>query len=120
MRSCQDFILRAMLDLTAAGRTPLRAGDLYGLVREWDGPCKELTVRAYVYAGRLELADGTVIYTTRVARGQFLLSCPDAALRALAGVAPEWQPLLGPVLGLTCPLSGTSRQKAIVTSRVAT
>lgn len=97
MCSCQDFILRTMLDLTAAGRIPFRAGDLYSLVRECDGPCKALTVRAYVHAGHLELADGTVIHTKRVARGQFLLSCPDAALRALAGVAPEWQPLL-PVL----------------------
>ncbi|MHA0043960.1 hypothetical protein [Deinococcus sp. PEB2-63] len=94
MRSCQDFIVRAMLDLTSAGHVPFSAADVYPLLRAWGAPCKELTVRAYVYAARLELSDGTPVRTERVARGRFRLTDPAQASAALLSAAPEWTPLL--------------------------
>lgn len=98
MRSCQDFIVRAMLDLTSTGHVPFGAADVYPLLRAWGVPCKELTVRAYVYATRLDLSDGTPVRTERVARGRFRLTDPGQASVALLAAVPEWAAVLPTVI----------------------
>lgn len=94
MRSCQDFIVRATLDLTSTGRVPFRASDVYPLVFTWNGPGKERTVRNHLYALCLILSDGTPVGTERVARGLFQLTDPSRARAALLSAAPEWSDLL--------------------------
>ena len=83
-----------MLELTATSEVPFRAADVYRLMRSWNAPGTEMTVRAYVYAGTLEFMGGRMVAVTRVGRGLFQLGNPAEARRTLLQNVPEWAELL--------------------------
>jgi len=84
MSACQELILHAAITLHDMGHPTFTARDIYQILHAGGCLHKELTVRNYIYAGRLDLPGEWQIDLDRVGRGVYRLRSLEQARAALA------------------------------------